>query len=57
MLLTVTTLVVGSAFRTFPFEARKYPESNPGARSAIADPTFAFACGDSLFDHRSFAAA
>jgi hypothetical protein len=57
MLLDGNDACSRSAFRTFPFEARKYPESNPGARSAIADPTFAFACGDSLFDHRSFAAA
>jgi len=56
MLLTITTLVAG-AFRTLPFEAHKYPESIPGAQPAPVDRIFASACGDSPFDHRSFAAA
>ena len=45
------------AFRRFPFDARRYHESNPGDRFAIADWTPSSACGNSPLDHRSFAAA
>ena len=56
MLLTVTTLVVGARSVLFLLKRVSIPSSNPDARSAIPDRTFASACGDSLFDHRSFAA-